>query len=153
MHNFEIPPGWLSFDVSSPESQAAYLFCSRHRNNCPWRSLTWLLIESIATARNWRVRILWKSYFFQRSWNQMRIQLFVIHWTDRVLRALQLIVFISGQKMALRRFYFIVALTKALIYCYINRSQRHLLPAIENDWLEGPFGNLRSSNLIKINKS
>ena len=40
--------------------------------------------------------------------------------------------------MALRAFYFIRALTKALTYYYINRSQRHLLAAIENNWLEGP---------------
>ena len=39
----------------------------------------------------------------------------------------------SGQKMALRAFYFIKTLTKALTYYYINRSQRHLLVAIENN--------------------
>ena len=35
--------------------------------------------------------------------------------------------------MVLRAFYFIRALTKALIHYYINRSQRHLLVAIENN--------------------
>ena len=48
-------------------------------------------------------------------------------------RALQSAVFNSGQKMALRAFYFIRALTKALTYYYINRSQRHLLATIENN--------------------
>ena len=43
------------------------------------------------------------------------------------------VVFNSGQKMALRAFYFIRALTKALTYYYISRSQRHLLAAIENN--------------------
>ena len=46
-------------------------------------------------------------------------------------RAFQLVVFNSGQKMALRAFYSIRALTKALTYYYIKRSQRHLLAAIE----------------------
>ena len=41
--------------------------------------------------------------------------------------------------MALRAFYFIRALTKALTSYYINRSQRHLLAAIENNWMEGPL--------------
>ena len=45
--------------------------------------------------------------------------------------AFQSVVFNSGQKMALRAFYFRRALTKA--YYYINRSQRHLLAAIENN--------------------
>ena len=45
----------------------------------------------------------------------------------------ELVVFNSGQKMALRAFYFIRALTKALTYYYINRSQRHLLAGIENN--------------------
>ena len=40
--------------------------------------------------------------------------------------------------MALRAFYFIRALTKALTFYYINRSQRHLLATIENNRLEGP---------------
>ena len=40
--------------------------------------------------------------------------------------------------MALRAFYFIRALT----YCYINRSQRHLLVAIENSWFGVPIMNL-----------
>ena len=43
------------------------------------------------------------------------------------------VVFNSGQKMALRAFYFIRALTKALTYYYINRSQRRLLAPIENN--------------------
>ena len=38
-----------------------------------------------------------------------------------------------GQKMALRAFYFIRALTKALKYYYLSRSQRHLLAAIEKN--------------------
>ena len=50
-----------------------------------------------------------------------------------IYRAFQSVVFNSGQKMALRAFYFIRALTKALTYYYINRSQRHLLAAIENN--------------------
>ena len=49
------------------------------------------------------------------------------------------IVLNSGQKMALRAFYFIRALTKALTYNYINRSQRHLLAAIENNWFGVPI--------------
>ena len=54
-------------------------------------------------------------------------------------RAFQSVVFISGQKMALRAFYSIRALTKALTYYYINCSQRHLLAAIENNWLGVPI--------------
>ena len=50
----------------------------------------------------------------------------------------QLVVFNSCQKMSLRAFYFIRALTKALTYNYINRSQCHLLVAIENNWFGGP---------------
>ena len=45
----------------------------------------------------------------------------------------------SGQKMALRACYFIRSLTKAPTFYYINRSQRHLLVAIENKLLEGPI--------------
>ena len=48
-------------------------------------------------------------------------------------RAFQSVVFNSGQQMALREIYFIRALTKALTYYYINRSQRHLLAVIENN--------------------
>ena len=47
-------------------------------------------------------------------------------------RAFQSVVFNSGQKMALRVFYFIRTLAKALTYYYTNRSQWHLLVAIEN---------------------
>jgi len=54
-------------------------------------------------------------------------------------RAFQSLVFNSGQKMALRAFYFIRALTKALTYYYINRSQRHLLVAIENNRFGSPI--------------
>ena len=49
-------------------------------------------------------------------------------------RVSESVVFNSGQKMALRAFYFLRALTKALTYYYINRSQRHLLVTIENNW-------------------
>ena len=55
-------------------------------------------------------------------------------------RAFQTVVFNSGQKMALRGFYFIRALTKAIKYYYIDRSQRHLLIAIENNRFGGPIG-------------
>ena len=41
--------------------------------------------------------------------------------------------------MALRAFYFMRALIKALTYYYIKRSQYHLLAAIENDLLEAPI--------------
>ena len=54
-------------------------------------------------------------------------------------RAFWSVVFYSSQKMVLRRFYFIRALTKALTNYYINRSQRHLLAAIKNNLLEGPI--------------
>ena len=53
-------------------------------------------------------------------------------------RASQSLVFNAVQKMALRAFYFIRALTKALTYYYINCSQRHLLVAIENNRFGGP---------------
>ena len=43
--------------------------------------------------------------------------------------------FHNGQKMALRAFYII----KALTFNYINRSQRHLLVAIENNRFGGPI--------------
>ena len=46
-------------------------------------------------------------------------------------RAFRSVVFKSGQKMALRAFYFIRTLTKALTYYYRNRSQRHLLAAFK----------------------
>ena len=62
--------------------------------------------------------------------------LFHLAWQekqDQMNRAFQSVVFNSGQKMALRVFYFTRALTKALTYYYINRSQRHLLAAIENN--------------------
>ena len=49
--------------------------------------------------------------------------------------AFQSVVFNSGHKMALRAFYFIITLTK--YYC-MNRTQRHLLAPIANNWLEGP---------------
>ena len=70
---------------------------------------------------------LWYSWF--RSWLSQKV----------CNRAFQSVVFNSGQKMALRVFYFIRALTKALTYYYINRSQRHLLTAVEKNWLEGPI--------------
>ena len=54
-------------------------------------------------------------------------------------RASQSLVFNAVQKMALRAFYFIRALTKALTYYYINRSQRHLLVAIENNRFGSPI--------------
>ena len=57
------------------------------------------------------------------------------HFHDN--RASQSVVFNTGQKMALRAFYFIRTLTKALTYYYINRSQRHLLVAIENNRFRG----------------
>ena len=47
------------------------------------------------------------------------------------------VVFKCGQKMALRAFYFIRALTKALTYYYIIRFKRHLLVAIENNRFAG----------------
>ena len=50
-------------------------------------------------------------------------------------RASQSVVFDTGQKMALRVFYFIRTLTKALTYYYINRSQCHILVAIESNQL------------------
>ena len=59
--------------------------------------------------------------------------------TNNINKASQSVVFNSGQKMALRAFYFIWALTKALTYYYINRSQRHLLVAIENNRFGGPI--------------
>ena len=52
-------------------------------------------------------------------------------------RAFRLVVFNNGQNMALIAFYFIRTLTKALTCYYINRSQRHLLAAFENNGLEG----------------
>ena len=48
--------------------------------------------------------------------------------------------------MALSAFYFIITLTKALTYYYTKRSQRHLLAAIENNWLESP-DNISDINL------
>ena len=57
---------------------------------------------------------------------------------EKIKRAFQSVVFNSGQKMALRAFYFIRALLKALKYYYINRSQRHLLAAIENNCFRVP---------------
>ena len=56
-----------------------------------------------------------------------------------VNRAFQSVVFNIGQNMAMRAFYFIRTLTKALTYYYIKRSQRHLLAAIENSLLEAPI--------------
>ena len=45
--------------------------------------------------------------------------------------------------MALRTFYFIRTLTKALTYYYINHSQRYLLFAIENNQFGGPIGSVQ----------
>ena len=62
-------------------------------------------------------------------------------------RASKSVVFNSGQKMALRAFYFTRILTKALTYYYIIRSQHHLLDAIESNRFVGTivlnlFGNI-----------
>ena len=57
-------------------------------------------------------------------------------------RASQSVVFNTGQKMALRAFYFIRTLTKALTYYYIKR---YLLLAIENS----RFGALSVVNILK----
>ena len=46
--------------------------------------------------------------------------------------------------MALRTFYFIRTLTKAPTYYYMNRSQRHLLDAIENNRFGVPIHSLFS---------
>ena len=54
-------------------------------------------------------------------------------------RASQWNVFNNGQKMALRAFYFIRTLTKALTYYYIKCSQRHLLAAFEDKRLFSPI--------------
>ena len=57
--------------------------------------------------------------------------------TEEIInRASQSGVLNSGQKMALVAFYFIRTLTKALTYYYMNRSQRHLLVAFENNLLK-----------------
>ena len=48
-------------------------------------------------------------------------------------RDFQSVFFNCGQNMELTAFYFIKALTKAITYNYINRSQRHLLATIENN--------------------
>ena len=61
--------------------------------------------------------------------------------------ASQSVVFKSGQKMALRAFYFIRTLTKALTYYYINRYQRHLMVAIENNRFRGPIETNVTSNM------
>ena len=60
-------------------------------------------------------------------------------------KAFQSVVFNTCQKMALRAFYFIRTLTKALSYYYINRSQRHLLVAIENNQFGEPALNTHTS--------
>ena len=70
-----------------------------------------------------------KCYFFSNS--------FYSKCNDD--RDSQSMVFTTGQKMALRAFYFIRTLTKALTYYYIDRSQRHLLVAIENNRFGGPI--------------
>ena len=46
-----------------------------------------------------------------------------------VYRAFQVVVFDSGQKMAL----------KSLTYYCINRSHRHILAVIENNWFRVPI--------------
>ena len=53
--------------------------------------------------------------------------------------AFESVVFNRGQKMALRAFYFIRALAKALICYYIIRSQRHLLVAFKDNRFGGPI--------------
>ena len=58
-------------------------------------------------------------------------------------RAFRSVVFNCGQKMALRAFYFIRTLTKALTYYYIKRSEHRLLAALKNELFEGP--------LLKVN--
>ena len=59
--------------------------------------------------------------------------------SERFYRDSESVVFNSGQKMALRAFYFIRALTKALTYYYISRSQRHLQAAVGNNWSGVPI--------------
>ena len=49
----------------------------------------------------------------------------------------QSIVFNCGQKMALKAFYFITMYLWT--YCYTKRSQRYLLGARENNWLDNPI--------------
>ena len=71
------------------------------------------------------------------------------------IRAFQLVVLNSGQKMALRAFYFIRTLTKALTYHYINHSERHLLAIMENSWFESPivYIQISHSNIYLIGAS
>ena len=52
--------------------------------------------------------------------------------------------------MALRAFYFIRALRTALTYYYINRSQRHLLVAIENNRFGGPIDHNMLFRVVSI---
>ena len=48
------------------------------------------------------------------------------------IRRFRSLVFICGQKMVLRAFYYIITVTITLKHYCIKRSQRHLLPAINN---------------------
>ena len=74
--------------------------------------------------------------FSRKNW---KLRIYFSNFMSSFIRASQSVVFNGGQKMALRAFYFIRALTKALIHYYINRSQRHLLVAIENNRFGGPI--------------
>ena len=65
-------------------------------------------------------------------------------------RASQSVVLTTGQKMALRPFYFIRTLTKALSYYYINRSQRHFSIAIENNRFGVPIDLLAAKFCRKL---
>ena len=64
-------------------------------------------------------------------------------------RASQSDVFFNGQKMALRAFYFMRALTKAITYYYIDRSQRHLLVVKENNRFGGPIPSVIMKTIFK----
>ena len=75
----------------------------------------------------------------------------ILHlWFCIYNKALQSVVFDNGQKMALRACYFIRTPTKALTYYDINRSQRHLLVALVNNWLEGPINYFKANLCSKL---
>ena len=93
-----------------------------------------------------KVEIITLEFEFQSSYHVSMAYLFN--------RAFQSVLFNSGQKMALRSFYFKITET-ALTYSYTNRSQRHLLTANQNKQFRGPINvcllkNIQKNILYKV---
>ena len=127
----------LSYELRRHETPRLDTFRQKKRQKTVSYSLFWGFPEYPFRSRQSAMLWLWNSsdaWHFFALWGILRIEFGVRNYfpnkQDEMNRAFQSVVFNSGQMMALRAFYFIRALTNALTYYYINRSQRHLLAAI-----------------------